>query len=394
MPEIQNPIGLRQSVELFRSSYRDEGFDAATATIGAYLISRAAYLTVPDDRRPEYLPPDEMEELGFPNAPPRALVEGGRVNLEEVRGAQDEDFIAEERDRPDHDRLLAEAIMAAEETRSPEDILGAIKIGLSSPDDLIRICALSSAMKLFTISSLGILPRISHFISVWDDLDIVAQEIFLALFPSISRSLGLSSRSGSAGRIGGDPGGVAAVSNRSNGVTLIHGTHFDVNPDPVWYHPHIGDLHNHIRSFRTDIYSGGNFFDWEGRWSDRGRYVAAKNLRNWVELHGFSGSDIVCHSHGGNVVISSTRLGVKYDRVVFLSCPVHWPKYSFSRAEISKAHLVRVRFDKVVFADGGAQRFPPGTVEQEMTVGGWFGTHGMTKESRTWSQHHVDRLLI
>jgi hypothetical protein len=66
--------------------------------------------------------------------------------------------------------------------------------------------------------------------------------------------------------------------------------------------------------------------NWSGGNSDRSRLDAAQKLRNIIAAHRFSAGDrlnILAHSHGGNVALAASRLGLAHriDNLVTLNKP-------------------------------------------------------------------------
>ena len=378
MAGIENPVSLATAL-----NERDE---LGLHTIAAYLISRASALTTPKEAFEYSLPQVDFEELGFTDLSTFQQIDG-RVFMPSVPGP-DEDTASEQATfAPDtyYDQL-AELIERAEESRTTPDVLTAVKYGLSAPSDIVRVAALSSGMKLFEMPSLTPLTRFEWFAQRYESLSELARDVYLTLFLSLG-----SAQSRPPVNVLRPP---EPVPRADAGLTLVHGTHFDFNSDPDWYYPGTGDLHTYIQPHRNDIYSGVDFFEWEGRWSDRARDVAAKNFTTWVRHQGLEGCDVVAHSHGGNVVMRAAENGLKLRRVLFLSCPVHWDKYNLLHGNIAQAYAARVRFDFVILADWGAQKFPDSAnLVEERRVGGFFGGHSDTRTSDTWQSDQIENML-
>lgn len=309
----------------------------------------------------------------------------GPVNFEFGDGILRDAFGMRGRRQDYYDRL-SELIDAAEKDPSVGKISAAVSFGIAAPDAIVAISALSSAIKIFgpvNFNGLGLLADFRFRHPQADDLSLQIHETLLRQFQA------------GTGAVPPDVPPTPPKTRPTNSVVLIHGTHFEVNPDPDWYYPHRGELHNYVRQYRPDIYSGQDFYEWEGRWSDRGRYIAAKHLVNWVDLYSLHGCDIVCHSHGGNVVMKAAERGVQFNKVVFLSCPVHWHKYNLKSGRITEAHAARARFDFVIFADGGRQKFPPeANLTSDQIVTGFFGGHVKTRLPKTWRKHNLQDLLL
>ena len=165
---------------------------------------------------------------------------------------------------------------------------------------------------------------------------------------------------------------------------LVHGTWASDHP---WYQPG-GGFFQYIQGLRPDLYDGADFFRWGGGWSDGARLAGATALKQWVEQRNEGGLDLIGHSHGANVMLKATELGLQVGQAVLLSCPVHVDKYFPSFAHLqAPVRSVRVHFDLVILADGGAQRFNHPDIK-ELVLPIWFD-HGASHEARVWQDHNV-----
>ncbi len=166
-------------------------------------------------------------------------------------------------------------------------------------------------------------------------------------------------------------------------VMLVHGTWASDQP---WYQPG-GDFFSFTKGLRPDLYGAADFFRWSGGWSDGARLAGATTLKQWVDDHNESGLDLIGHSHGANVMLKATELGLTVGKAVLLSCPVHVDKYFPNFANVQSVHAVRVHMDLVVLADGGGQRFSHPNI-QEITLPVWFD-HSASHDPQCWIDHRV-----
>jgi hypothetical protein len=174
------------------------------------------------------------------------------------------------------------------------------------------------------------------------------------------------------------------VKRRRNTSLLIHGTWASDNP---WYQPG-GDFFKHIRSRRADLYGAADFFKWSGGWSDGARQTGAVELRQWVESRNEQGLDLIGHSHGANLMLKATDLGLVIGKAVLLSCPVHVDKYFPNFAHLqAPIFSVRVHMDLVILADGGGQRFSHPEIK-EIVLPIWFD-HSATHEPQVWIDNNL-----
>ena len=380
MAGIETPVSLEIALK--------ERDDLGLHTIAAYLISWADILTAPKEVLLYTLPEDELAALGFNSSLPIQQLDG-RVPLSAVPGPSEEQAVEMARSEPSayYDQL-ADLIGRAEENGTVPDILAALRYGMAAPDGLVRVSALSSGLRVFDLNTLASLVRFEWFVQRLNEISDLARDVFWTLFQNFATGL-------SGAQVPLTPSLSGPPQKGAKGLILVHGTHLSFSSPPTWYFPGTGDLFNYISPRRRDIYPGDDYFEWEGRWSDRGRAIAAKNFVTWVRYHDMESCDVVTHSHGGNVVMKAAEMGLRLRRVVFLSCPVHWQKYNLLHGNISEAYAARVRFDFVVLADRGAQTFPAAAnLIEERQVGGWFGMHWDTRTPETWLTGNIENMLF
>lgn len=168
-------------------------------------------------------------------------------------------------------------------------------------------------------------------------------------------------------------------------LTLVHGTW---GSGSSWYQPPNGDFYQFVEGHRPDIYSGSDFFQWSGGYSDRAREKGARDLVAWVMGHNESGLDLMAHSHGANISMLATRRGMTCGKLILLSCPVHVGKYFPNFNMLTKpVYSVRVKYDLVILADGGGQKFRhPDITEIVLPI--WFD-HGASHDPTVWQNHGI-----
>jgi hypothetical protein len=136
-----------------------------------------------------------------------------------------------------------------------------------------------------------------------------------------------SSRPLTAPHRGGGPNRVAL---------LIHGTWA---ANATWWRPNTGSLWLHVQKYWKHLYHGPNPFAWSGANRHSARLQAAQQLVAWVQADGASSVDVVAHSHGGNVCLLASRLGLKFDRLILLGTPIR-TEYLPEMQKISQLHNV------------------------------------------------------
>ena len=361
--------------------------DDGLMTLAAFLLAAGIWHSQ-EAIANDVLPPEDLDVLGLKE--PRARLETGAA---EPFAPYDDPFVAlhgqaedDSLDPTEFYRQLAELIGAALESGQRIDTARAVAKGIASPDSLLRICALTSAVELFAFPLADILLRLSWFYGA------NTSDTTMALVAILSARVASDAPPASPPPRARPMAGVTA----RVGMMLIHGTNFPLGPTggnrPVWSVPHTGPLFNHVSSHRPDIYAQPDHFRWEGGYSDYAREVASQNLADWVSRRQLNGIDALTHSHGGNVLMAATQRGACFGKVRLLSCPVHWPHYHPAPNGISDIYSIRIRFDFVILADRASQRFPRGSVPEEI-LPIWFTSHSATTEPATWQRNNLDRFL-
>jgi hypothetical protein len=197
--------------------------------------------------------------------PPREFIESpARFDLSEF-----------DRDYTDA-RQLAELVVRANEAGDPRLAADAVARGTRSEDELIRICALGSALDFFPQRSLDIVSEIAWFI------DNAEQSQTFGLLLTLLGRLGRRVIRLALGRRVTPP-------SVGPGLIAVHGTVFPLSSryranQPDWSIPHRGELFQYLASIRQDIYEKSDYYRWEGGYSDYARIVAIDNSTNEVCL--------------------------------------------------------------------------------------------------------------
>jgi hypothetical protein len=275
---------------------------------------------------------------------------------------------------------LAALVAEANATGDAEVAARAVALGTRSDDELIRVCALGSAVEFFDPAGLDLPGQVAWVLrhATQDQ----TRELMATLLSRLGRAPAVASPPTASAPFAAGP---------CPGLMAVHGT---VLPGsrPVWSVPATGPLFAHLQAVRPDIYDGSDFFRWEGGYSDYAREVAAESLASWQRARGLAGIDLVAHSHGCNVAMAATRRGAAFGRMVLLSCPVHWPKYALSPVGPGVVS-VRIHADAMILMDRGGQRFPPGTIP-DVVLPLWYTGHGATNDPATWMRERLDRFIV
>lgn len=261
----------------------------------------------------------------------------------------------------------------------------AVAFGLSSPDPLVRACALTSAIDLFRPAGLDLWSRLQWFLGKTpSDMTRYALRSIFARCYGITLATGILPTLPPPDRHAAPP---------PPKLMLIHGTVLPTSQDnkPVWSVPG-SSFFEYLKAERPDLYDRPDYFQWEGGYTRHARRIAAGNLKNWVEAHQLGGIDVAVHSHGCNVLMAALANQTRFGRVVLLSCPVHWGEYYVEPARYAVTQSVRIRFDFVILFDRGAQRFPHGTIPEHV-LPYWFTSHSEPTSELVWQAQNIVRYL-
>ena len=372
---LESPISLREAVNSTE--------DAALMTIAAFMLSVGSRLS-PEYRQQEYQSQEELDLLGILTWWETIQPDNESPDINEYRDYLGDEMDHEE-DRRQYYGSLGELIYSVlEEPGNARKTRRALVKGLVSPDDIVRICALISAAEVFRFKRSDLFSRIGWFIS--RRLNPLA-ETLLSMF--IARAFYINPAPPTTGFATARQ---SRQSQKGKGLILIHGTNFPPGR-PVWSVPGSGPLFNYINNYRTDIYSDKDNFRWEGGYSYYAREVASQNLQDWISRRNLSGIDAITHSHGGNVLFAATFLGASFNKVIFLSCPVHWSIYRPALKSIREPRSIRIHFDLVIHADRGAQRFPKISKISETILPIWFTSHSDVTDPNVWTRNSLEQYL-
>lgn len=372
------PDNITDPVPLYSSPFFDQRDDSLSRfTLAAFLLLTGILFVQDEDLSEERLDlptAEEFEVLGI-NPHVRETVPRSKFDFK--------DFSARP---PDGHSSSALAEFAAEVNKSaaPLDAARLVAHGCYSDDELIRICALGSAVDFFALETLEIRRQL-----VWFFENAQKPETFELLFVLIARVFPVFAT-------GNLSSPTTAATVTPTGLMAVHGTVLPYSQAnrPEWSVPPNGSLFSYIKSFRRDIYGSPDFFRWEGGYTDYAREVAIHNLCDWINRRSLNGIDVVAHSHGCNVVMGSTSNNTNFRKIVLLSCPVHWRKYNLPPVMITNDVVsIRTRFDFVIMMDRGGQRFPNKTI-RDVILPFWFTAHSATTKPSTWRSQNLDQYIL
>ncbi len=176
---------------------------------------------------------------------------------------------------------------------------------------------------------------------------------------------------------------------RSHTSLIIHGTWARSSP---WWQPPKGNFWKYLQqNVATDLYGAQDRFEWSGGYSDAARGLAGDDLHTWVDGHQLDGLDLFTHSHGGSVAMLANHACTRVGRMVLLSCPVHWPKYTPDFSKVGKVVSVRVHMDLVILADRGGQKFDDQRISENV-LPVWFN-HFATHDPAVWQKYGIPSMI-
>jgi predicted alpha/beta-hydrolase family hydrolase len=327
----------------------------------------------------EAIPADDLSALGFPRmaAGPARFVPGA---LQRAAGARFAAGAPAAVPRPSDVRVASQHLRAAAEAfyrdANVESAGALLEVSLRHPQELVRVAAAASYFEV-TVTPTPAIRILEHGVRSRDRLvrDVAAHAL-ARVDPTNARlaRLLVARRQSSRRR-------------PSRTSTIVHGTWAS---DSDWWQPPNGDFWKYLHdNVDPQLYGASDRFEWSGGYSDWARADGGEALHDWVQdpAHNLDGLDLFTHSHGGSVAMLATQAGTSVGRLVLLSCPVHWPKYTPEFSRVSKVFSIRVRLDLVILIDGGGQRFSDPRI-RERVLPIWFD-HFTAHDPATWEEHDL-----
>jgi len=171
-------------------------------------------------------------------------------------------------------------------------------------------------------------------------------------------------------------------------AVIVHGTWAR---DGSWWRSQ-GDFHTYLKTnCGVDyLYDGDEPFEWSGRNRDQARTDAAEAFGRWVARHDPEKLDVYAHSHGANVAMLATHLGLEIDKLVMMSPPVR-KDYFAQWDRVGEAFNIQSKFDPVVGIARGGRWFQLGEQvrELELDVRG----HSVSHDPEVWEQNKVPEFV-
>jgi hypothetical protein len=326
----------------------------------------------------EAIPADDIAALGFPPlaAEPARFVPGVLQQAAGVRFRAEPAPVPSPADVRMASRRLRGAAEAFYRDANVESAAALLEISLRHPHELARVAAAASYMEV-TVAPTRAIRILERGVRSQDRLVRgVAAHALARVDPVNARLTPLLAAKRRPSR-----------RRPSRTGTIVHGTFARTS---AWWQPPAGDFWKYLHdTVDPQLYAASDRFEWSGGYTDYDRGRAGGELHDWVQdpTHNLDGLDLFTHSHGGSVAMLATHAGTRVGRLVLLSCPVHWPKYSPEFSRVTKIFSIRVRLDLVILIDGGGQRFShPQINERVLPI--WFD-HFTTHDPTTWEDHDL-----
>jgi hypothetical protein len=275
-------------------------------------------------------------------------------------------------------RNLRRAASAFYRDASAETAAALLELSLRHPRELVRVSAAASYFEL----SVDPRPAIRFLEQGLRSRDVLTRDVAAHALahidpPNPRLAKLLESRKRRSNR------------RRRRTSLIVHGTWGRASS---WWQPPTGDFWKYLHdSVDPNLYGAQDRFEWSGGYSDAARALAGSDLSAWVEQHDLEGLDLFTHSHGGSVAMLATHAAARVGRMVLLSCPVHWPKYTPDFGVVDRVVSVRVHLDLVILADRGGQRFRDNRIHENV-LPIWFD-HFATHDPGNWETYGVPAML-
>lgn len=178
--------------------------------------------------------------------------------------------------------------------------------------------------------------------------------------------------------------------HESNTSVITHGT-FPSNSG--WWQPGNGGLYDYLALAQPQLDLHTSSFDWTGDWNEPARRAAAFNLDDWITSEGIgvSNLDFFGHSHGGTIAHLATALRKRrFRRLVLMSWP-HRCQWRPDFDHVGKILDIRVKADLAILAERARQSFQVGGADQAKITTikkGWF-KHSDPRRKSYWQKHDL-----
>ena len=81
---------------------------------------------------------------------------------------------------------------------------------------------------------------------------------------------------------------------------------------------------SYVKGLTATLHGGADAYKWSGANQHTDRVVAAVDLVDWCASHSVDRLQAIAHSHGVNVCLLASRLGLKFENLIALATPVRF----------------------------------------------------------------------
>lgn len=103
---------------------------------------------------------------------------------------------------------------------------------------------------------------------------------------------------------------------------IVHGT-WAASAD-WWQDTGNPNFWSYVKGLTPSLYGGADAYAWTGANQHTDRVVAAVDLVAWCATHGVTRLQAIAHSHGVNVCLIASRLGLVFENLIALALPVRF----------------------------------------------------------------------
>src|SRR6186713_734393 len=104
---------------------------------------------------------------------------------------------------------------------------------------------------------------------------------------------------------------------------IVHGTW--ASGSDWWKQvPGTANFWSYIGGLTATLYGAPDAFAWTGANQHVDRVAAAVDLKSWCASHGVTRLQAIAHSHGVNVCLIASRLGLVFENLIGLATPVRF----------------------------------------------------------------------
>ena len=188
-------------------------------------------------------------------------------------------------------------------------------------------------------------------------------------------------------------------------TVIVHGT-WAASAD-WWQDTGTQNFWAYIKSLTSTLHGGTGAYSWTGANQHADRVFAAHDLVQWCSAHRVERLQAIAHSHGVNVCFIASQLGLRFENLIALACPVRID-YLPDMRNVDSLFNVFSEYDNVQTptATLGARRGEGRTLgDSSVLVNRHVPTftpvntaqsvgHSDVHEPAVWQGNNLDRLIV